>query len=386
LRKVALVLVVFLILITLPASTVFGQEFELQSEAALLMEPVTGEVLYSHNGEEKLYPASITKVMTMLLAMEALEEGKVSLDDIVTVSPYAASMGGSQIFLSPGDQVRFEDLLIGVAVGSGNDAAVAVAEHIAGSEEEFAKQMNLRAKALGMRNTNFTNSHGLHDQNHYTTAVDIAKMSRALLNYPQIHEWLTIWMDEHFLEGEIAAGEVYLSNTNRLIRYYQGADGLKTGYTPEAGYCLVATAKRGDTRFLSVVLKAPSGDVRYQESRQLLDYAFAHYMTVPLAAKGEKLGSTSVERGAATSVEIAVAEPLALLVKKGEDTEYDRQLCLEQPLVAPIACGQVVGELAALKEGNEVKRVPVISTQAVAKAGFTDYFHRLFCDWVRFGR
>ena len=210
-------------------------EFDFEADAALLMEVHSGEIIWEMNSREQLYPASLTKIMSLLLVLEKLEQNQVTLQDEVLISARASSMGGSELFLSEGDVVTLENLLIGMAVGSANDAAIAVAEHVGGSVEGFVEMMNEKARALGMTGTHFCNPHGLHNPDHYSTAYDIMLMSLALLEYPRIHEWATIWMDEHFLKDKIRSGEVYLSNTNRMVRSYQGCDGLKTGFTREAG-------------------------------------------------------------------------------------------------------------------------------------------------------
>ena len=324
--KNTLFLALMLAIIALPFTNIAGaQEFALQAKAALLMENSTGEIIFAQNEHEKVFPASVTKIMTILLALEALERGDIALQDQVPITEKAAQFGGSTIFLSAEDVVDVESLLIGISVGSGNDAAVAIAEYLAGSVESFVEQMNRRAAELGMKNTHFVNPTGLHDENHYTTAYDTALMARELLTYPLFFQWSTIWMDENFLEGKIKSGKVYLSNTNRLVRYYQGCDGVKTGYTNESLHSIVATAKRNETRFLAIVFNAPTSDIRYLEARQLLDYGFANFTSVQLAGKNEKIKTLPVDKGNLQEVDIITAESVSLLVNKGEESGYSTE-------------------------------------------------------------
>ncbi|NLM52569.1 MAG: D-alanyl-D-alanine carboxypeptidase [Firmicutes bacterium] len=379
-------LVVFLLVMT--AVPVQAVEFNFQSEAQLLMDVGSKQILYEHNAHEKLYPASVTKIMTMLLAMEALEAGKVALTDMIPISEKAAAHGGSQIFLSPGDRVSFEDLMIGIGVGSANDGAWAMAEYLAGSAEAFVEQMNAKAKALGMKNTNFVNPHGLHDENHYTTAYDIALMSLELMRYPKIHEWLSIWMDEEFLKGKIKKEDgVFLSNSNNLVRFYEGADGLKTGFTDQAGNCISATAKRGDTRLLAVIMKAPGRPALFAEARQLLDWGFANFQSIPIVKKGEVLGKVAVDKGKMTEVNVLAADDLALLVPKGARQDLTEEINLAERLPAPLSTGQNIGSLVVKgKNGEELGSVALVPAADVERANFITFFKRYVNAWLRFGK
>jgi len=379
-------LVVFLLVMT--AVPVQAVEFNFQSEAQLLMDVGSKQILYEHNAHEKLYPASVTKIMTMLLAMEALEAGKVALTDMIPISEKAAAHGGSQIFLSPGDRVSFEDLMIGIGVGSANDGAWAMAEYLAGSAEAFVEQMNAKAKALGMKNTNFVNPHGLHDENHYTTAYDIALMSLELMRYPKIHEWLSIWMDEEFLKGKIKKEDgVFLSNSNNLVRFYEGADGLKTGFTDQAGNCISATAKRGDTRLLAVIMKAPGRPALFAEARQLLDWGFANFQSIPIVKKGEVLGKVAVDKGKMTEVNVLAADDLALLVPKGAGQDLTEEINLAERLPAPLSTGQNIGSLVVKgKNGEELGSVALVPAADVERANFITFFKRYVNAWLRFGK
>ncbi len=378
--------VIFLVLFLTPAGAA-ETKFELEAEAAILIDALAGNILYEKNIHEPLPPASITKIMTLLLALEAIEEGKVSLGEEVVVSERAASMGGSQIFLSPGDVVTMEELLIGIAVGSGNDASVAVAEHIAGSLEGFVDMMNERASQLGMDHTVFQNACGLHIEGHVTTAYDIALMSRELLKYPEIHEWFTIWLDEDFLKGRISVEEgIYLSNTNRMVRYYPGCDGLKTGYTSQAGHCIAATARRDDTRFIAVILNAPDSKTRFNEAGELLDYAFANFETVLLAEKGQVIEEVQVEKGKESTVDLILPEELGILVEKGEAPDFEEEVVITHSLTAPLTVGEKLGELIISREGQEVLKKNLVAEKSIDRASLLDIFHRILSEWLKFGR
>jgi D-alanyl-D-alanine carboxypeptidase (penicillin-binding protein 5/6) len=385
-RLFILFLIVLLLLST--ASAVVAQEFEFQSKAQLLMDTGSRQILYENNVHEQLYPASVTKVMTMLLAMEALVEGKIKLDDMIPVSEKASSHGGSQIFLEAGDRVSVEDMMIGIAVGSANDGAWAMAEFLGGSADAFVTQMNEKAAALGMENTHFVNPHGLHDENHYSTAYDVALMSLELLRYPKIHEWATIWMDEEFLKGKIKKEEgVYLSNANRIVRYYDGGDGLKTGFTNEAGNCVSATAEREDTRFLAVVMKAPGRPALFDEARTLLDYGFANWRSVAVAEKGDVVGTLRVDKGTVAEVDVIVPEDYALLLEKGQKGDVEHVIELPDHLPAPLLATDEVGTLVVKSaEGEELGRVSLTPAMDVGKSNIFITFNRFFKQWLLFGR
>ncbi|MCR3922881.1 MAG: D-alanyl-D-alanine carboxypeptidase [Firmicutes bacterium] len=382
---IALLVILLMLGVAMPA---LATDFEFQSGAQLLVDVHSRQVLYENNAHEKLYPASVTKVMTMVLAMEALESGKVTLADMIPVSEKAAAHGGSQIFLSPGDRISFEDLMIGIAVGSANDGAWAMAEFLAGSVETFAEQMNAKAQELGMENTNFVNPHGLHDENHYTTAYDIALMSMELLRYPKMHEWMTIWMDEEFLKGKIKKEEgVFLSNSNNLIRYYDGADGVKTGFTDEAGNCVSATAKRGETRLLAVIMKAQGRPILFDEARTLLDWGFANFQSVPIVKCGDVLGKVAVDKGQQLEVNVVAKEDFALLLAKGAGDDANRELVLPERVAAPLTTTVEVGHLIVKSaEGEELGRISLVPATDVARANLLTFFKRFTTQWLRFNR
>ncbi len=330
--------------------------------SAVLMEATSGRVLFEKDPDKRMAPASITKIMTMLLAMEAIEQGKASLDDMVATSEHAMEMGGSQIWLEVGEEMSMADLLKAIAIVSANDASVAVAEHIAGSEEAFVDMMNQRAQELGMTGTYFANCSGLPHRDHYTTARDIAIMSCALLRYPKVHEWFTIWID--YVRG----GKNILVNTNRLVKFYEGADGLKTGFTEEAGYCLAATAKRGGLRLISVVLNVADSQQRFKEASALLDFGFRHYAGVEIASEGQVMAQLDVTRGVAEKVDVVAKDPLVAVVRRGEEGEVRSEMALPDRVNAPVQKGQKVGDLVAkLEDGTEIARVDLVAAEEVKR-------------------
>ncbi len=362
-----------------------GPEFEIEAGAALLMDTNSGEIIWEKNSKEIFFPASLTKIMSLLLAMEKLAGGEISLEDRVTVSARASSMGGSEIFLSDGDVVSLEKLLIGMAVGSANDAAVAVAEHVAGSVEGFAAMMNEKARSLGMEQSHFCNPHGLHDPDHYSSAYDVMLMSLALLEHPLIHKWVTIWMDEHFLKGEIRSGEVFLSNTNRMVVDYPGCDGLKTGFTPQAGNSISATAQRGKTRLLAVVMDSATENERYDTACKLLDYGFSNFKSIPLLKKGSLVIHLPVEKGSPPEVDVVAAKNLSLLLPLSAEEGYEKNIEL-LPLALPLQQGQKVGEITVQYGGGKKTAVDLIVSEEVRRATIAELFLRLLQRWLRFGR
>ncbi|MDI7247308.1 MAG: D-alanyl-D-alanine carboxypeptidase family protein [Bacillota bacterium] len=330
--------------------------------SAILMEATSGRVLFEKEPDRKMAPASITKIMTMLLVMEAIEQGKAKLDDMVVASEHAMEMGGSQIWLEVGEEMALADLMKAIAIVSANDASVAVAEHIAGSEEIFVDMMNQRARELGMTGTHFANCSGLPHKDHYTTARDIAIMSRALLRHPRVHEWFTTWID--YVRG----GKNILVNTNRLVKFYEGADGLKTGFTEEAGYCLAATAKRGGLRLISVVLNVADSQLRFKEASALLDFGFRHYAGVEIASEGQVLAQLNVARGVVEKVDIIAKDPLVAVVRRGEEGKVKSEMSLPDRVNAPVQKGQKVGDLVAkLEDETEIARVDLVAAEEVKR-------------------
>lgn len=352
---------------------------ELACKSALLMEPESGQIIFEYNADERRPVASVTKIMSILLACEALEEGRAGLDDVVNISKNAAGMGGSQVLLDVGEQQPFSILLKSMIVGSANDAAVAIGEHLYGSEEQFVRRMNERAQQLSMNNTHFSNCTGLPAEDHYTTARDVAIMSTALLNYPEYFEYSTIWLDE----VDHGNGRVtQLTNTNRLIRLYEGCDGLKTGSTNEAGYCMSATAQRGDMRLVAVVLGAQSGKERFEIAEKMLDYGFANYRIYPVAERGAKVrGKLRVVGGDAEDVELVLDGDLTLLIEKGDEGDIQLLPSLPESVRAPLEAGQHVGYVEVHRNGRMVGQVPVASACAVGAQGFGSSLNRILENW-----
>ncbi len=344
------------------------------ARSAILLDADTGTIIYEKNSHDKLPPASITKIMTMLLTMEAIDEGQLQWTDKVRTSEYAASMGGSQIFLEPGEEMTVDEMLKGIAMASGNDASVAVAEKIAGSEEAFVKLMNEKAAELGMKDTHFVNCNGLPAENHYTSAHDIAVMSRELLKYDQITKYTGAYQDYLRKDSE---KPFWLVNTNKLVRFYTGADGLKTGYTSEAKFCLSATAKRDGLRAVAVVMGAPDTKTRNNEVSRMFDYAFSQYSMHSIYKPGEVLGIVKVQKGTVPEISIQADKDYSVLVKKGvKSPDIRHEIQMDPNLKAPIAAGQVVGKLTVYQGDRVVKEFELTSPVEVKKAGFWKLFKR----------
>ncbi|MGA8941797.1 MAG: D-alanyl-D-alanine carboxypeptidase family protein [Thermoactinomyces sp.] len=342
-------------------------ETDLAPEAvsAILLDAGTGKILYEKNSRQALPPASITKVMTMLLVMEAIDHGKISWSDPVTISEHAASMGGSQIFLEQGERMTVHDLFKAMAISSANDAAVALAEYLGGTEENFVQMMNNKAKQLGLKNTHFQNANGLPAPDHYTSAHDIAIMSRELLSYSKVTNYTGLYED--YLRKNTKK-PFWLVNTNKLIRFYPGMDGLKTGYTSEAKYCLAATAKRGNLRFIAVVMGEPDIKKRNQEVVSMLDYAFNHYTSKRIFNQGDILAEKRIDKGNPDKIRIQANQPLDILVKKGtEQTGFEKRWIWNE-LKAPIHKGDHLGKLQIVQDGNIVAEWNLVSSAEVAQA------------------
>ena len=368
-KKLLGTLPVLVLLLTLcPA---WGVELPVQAEAALLMEKETGQVLYAKNEHQALEPASVTKVMTLLLVMEAIDRGTLAYDDVVTVSDYAASMGGSQIFLSPGEQITVEDLLKGVCVSSGNDAAVALAEKMAGVTELFVEQMNTRAKELGMTDTHFVNCTGLPAEGHVTSAWDIALMSRELIEkHPDIRRYTTIWMDT------LRDGTFQLANTNKLIRFYDGATGLKTGSTDSAKYCLSATAERDGMELIAVILKGKTSPERFADAQTLLNYGFATY-ALKNVVPDTPLPPVPVTLGTQATVQPVLGEENQLLLEKAKTGELSQSVTLESSVQAPVAVGDRLGTLTVTSEGEVLAELPLLAGEEVPRITFRQMLPRV---------
>ena len=366
------VVLVMVVALARPAAAV---ELDIKGKSGVLMDVATGTVLYEKNAHEPLAPASVTKVMTMLLIMEAIDSGKIGWNDTVTASETAAAKGGSQIYLKVGETMSVSDMVKSIAVSSANDCACAMAEHLAGSESAFVDMMNARAKELGMNDTHFVNCTGLDDSpeaaQHRTSAYDIALMSRELLkNHPDIKKFTTIWMDT------VRNGAFGLSNTNKMVRFYNGATGLKTGFTSGAGYCLSASAQREGMELIAVVMGSDTSANRFNACKAMLDYGFANFVLV--TADTEQAMEVPVKLGKETAVTLEPAAEPQMLIDKSQKSSVTTQVTLEESVTAPVSRGQRLGTLT-VKAGEQVlAQVPLVAKQAVERLSFGDLFVRIF--------
>lgn len=350
--------------------------FDVAAKAAILVEPQSGTILFTKNPEERLPPASVTKIMTMLLIMEAIDSGRVSLQDQITTSAFAAGIGGSQVYLKEGETFPLEQMLIAIAVESANDASTAVAEHLYTTEDDFVRVMNTRARQLGLADTRFANAHGLPDSGHYMSAADIVTVSRELVRkHPQILKYTSIWTYE--FRPEVTE----LRNTNELIQVYRGADGLKTGHTDEAGWSLVGTAKRGDFRLLSVVLGTDSNAARLRETKRLLDYGFRNFERKLLARKGVEVGRVAVRDAWPGKVRAVAPDDLIAVVPRGKGRFYTTRVSPRSGVRAPLAKGAAVGDLEVITAGNVVSRQAIVTADRVGRANFLVRSWRSFIGW-----
>jgi len=347
----------------------------LNCKSAVLMEATTGAVLYAQNPDEALPPASVTKIMTLLLVMEAIDSGTVHMEDTVTVSANAASMGGSQVYLKEGEQMSVEDMLKSVIIASANDAAVALAEHIAGSVSSFVDKMNGKAKSLGMNATTFENVTGLDDtaENHLTSALDIALMSRALIAHPTILNYSSIWMDT------IRSGEFGLTNTNRLVRFYKGCTGLKTGSTSKAGFCVSATAERNGFSLICVIMGAESRDVRNATATSLLDWGFSNFALY----QSEKESTEPIRVAGGVKNTCSAAYPsFSKVIQKGEVAGIEKRINIPKLLSAPVKAGDEIGSVEFLYEGRVLGNVKILATEDVEKIDFFEIFRRILAKFL----
>ncbi|MCR4402706.1 MAG: D-alanyl-D-alanine carboxypeptidase [Firmicutes bacterium] len=356
----------------------------LKARSAVLTSAETGQILYEKEADLRVAPASITKVMTMLLAMEAVDSKKVSLDDMITTSTEASQIGGSQIWLAEGEQMRLGDMMKAIAIVSANDAAYAVSEFIAGSAEDFVDRMNEKARDLGMSGTHFQNPDGLPAPDHYTTARDIATMSRELVTkHPKVLEWTSTWTDSLERKGvRVRQEESFLRNTNELILRYPGADGLKTGMTDEAGYCLAGTAKRDDVRLISVVMGLPTNQDRIEDTIKLLNYGFREFDRVAVAKRGEVVGEVRVPNGRREDVPAAVSTNFVVFVDKGKK-DFVETAIVSLERRAPIRQGEKLGAIVASLEGREIARVDVVAAEDVPRANIFTVIVRAIRDFFR---
>ncbi len=354
--------------VTMPTIPAFASELDVDATSAFLIEKETGTVLFEKNAHEALEPASVTKIMTLLLIMEALNDGVISKDEMVTTSAHAASMGGSQVFLKENETMSVHEMLKAIAVASGNDASVAMAEHIAGSESIFVDQMNAKAAQIGMNDTVFQNCTGLPADNHLTSAHDIAIMSRELiLHHPSITEYTTIWMDT------LRNGDFQLANTNKLIYYYEGATGLKTGFTDSAKFCLSASAKKDNMELIAVVLGSPTSPVRFESAKQLLNYGFSTYTLADLTPTSP-IPPVAVALGKEDCVQPILSENCHLLIEKAKANKITTSFTVLENITAPVAEGQELGEMIVYLEEEVYDKIPLVAEQAIDSVTIFDIF------------
>jgi len=346
-----------------PTNAAIGQKLDIKAKSAILMEVNTGEILYEANSDEKLAPASITKIMPLLLVMEAIKRGEISLETVVTASEHACSMGGSQIWLEPGESMTVDELLKATVIASANDACVALGEHLAGSEEGFVAAMNERAKELGMNNTNFVNCTGLDAEGHLTTAHDVAIMSAELIKHDLIKQYSTVWMDS------LRDGKSELVNTNKLVRFYKGTTGLKTGTTGIAKYCLSATAERDGLELVAVIMAGETSNDRFNGAKKLLDYGFANY-NFKILEPELKEKEISIKNGTQKTVKIEACENLNLLMPKSSNSKIERTTHFNKNITAPIKKGDVLGYVTITADENEVGKIQITATEDVKKLDF----------------
>lgn len=353
-----------------------GTDLGINAKASILIEESSGNVLYEDNPDERLPIASVTKIMTMLLIMEAVDDGRITLDDMVSVSENAMSYGGSTMFLETGEQLSVNDMLKGIAVASANDGCVAMAEYLAGSESAFVDMMNDKARELGMENTHFMNTNGLDEDDHYSSARDVSIMSRELIKHKTIFNYTSIWMDT------LRGGKFQLANTNKLIRFYDGANGLKTGSTSKALCCLSAAAKRNDMQLIAVVLGAPTSAERFSSAKSLLDYGFANYSVSTQITAGDKIQDVPVEKGIESEVSVVAGDTYSTLIKKGGEDGITTEIVLDETLTAPLEAGEKVGVMKINRDGQTAAEIDLITASAVEKKGIgliiKDFFRTIF--------
>ena len=354
--------------------------FAIKSESAILMEYSTGEILVEKNARALLPPASVTKMMTMLLVMEAVDSGQIKLTDKVIASPEACRMGGSQIWLEPGEEMTVAELMKAVGIVSANDASYALAEYVAGSHEEFVRLMNKRAQELGMNNTKYVNTTGLTPdaggEANVPTAYDQAILARELLKHPTVLQWTGTWIDS------LRGGESFLRNTNNLVRFYEGCDGLKTGFTDQAGFCLVATAKRNGVRLIAVVMKAPTSQARSSEISKLLNYGFSQYKAFLVLKAGQVVGKTRVFKGEAREVNLVIPQDLLVVLKRDEENEPEVELSIPAKVRAPLTQGQAVGKAVVRVGSEERMKVPLVAGAEVKESGFFQFILQITRDFL----
>lgn len=350
----------------------------IEAKGAVLIDAESGEVLFEQDSHKELPPASVTKVMTMLLVMEAADDGRITLDDEVTISERAASMGGSQMYMEAGEKHKVRELMEGVAMASANDGCVALSEYVAGSEEIFVERMNKRAEELGMRDTHFVNTNGLPVANHYSSAYDIAIMSKALYAHKETHQWFTKWQSTITVGLPGKEKEFGLTNTNKLIKAYPGCNGIKTGFTGDAGFCLSASAVRGDTHLIAVVLGCETSKMRNAQVAKLFDYGFANFEAATVAEKGQKMAQMEVSKGTPQQLDVVTLQKITALAPKGKTDSVTTRIELKDQVKLPLKKGSTVGWMIVLKDGKEIGKYKLVSDKKIEKASFKELVCRMF--------
>lgn len=354
-----------------------NSDLKIDGKAAVLIDGVSGKVLFEQNSRKHLPPASVTKVMTLLLVMEGIDSGKIKLTDKVTVSENAASMGGSQMYMEPGEQHTVEELLKGVIMASANDGAVALAEHLHGSVESFVETMNKKAEDMGLKDSHFANTNGLPVSNHYSCAYDIGMISKELMKYQFAHKWFTTWQDSIKVGLPGKEKEFTLTNTNKLVRNYNGAIGIKTGFTDDAGYCLSGAAQRESTRLIAVVLGCETSKIRFAEMTRLLDYGFANYETVKIAEKGQRMEKISIPKSDETKIYAVTKNDIGVTVKKGSKDKTRKEISIEKNISSPVKKGQKLGYVTVYEGKEKAAEYDLVSDRDVEKADFMTIYIRM---------
>lgn len=354
-----------------------GSDLKIDGKAAVLIDGMSGKVLFEQNSREHLPPASVTKVMTLLLIMEGIDSGKIKLSDKVSISENAAGMGGSQMYMEPGEEHTVEELLKGVIMASANDGAVALAEHLHGSVEGFVEAMNKKAEDLGLKDSHFANTNGLPVSNHYSCAYDIGIISKELMKYEFAHKWFTAWQDS--IEVGLAGKEkeFTLTNTNKLIKSYNGAIGIKTGFTDDAGYCLSAAAQRDSGRFIAVVLGCESSKIRFAEAARLLDYGFANYETVKIAEKSQRMDKIEIPKSDETEIYAVTNDNIGMTVKKGGADQIRKEISIDKNISSPVKKGEKIGYVTVYEGKEKSAEYDLVSDRDVEKASFMTIYIRM---------
>lgn len=371
-----------LLLTSFSLKTIAIEDLDIKGKSALLMDANTGEIIYELNKNEGMPPASIAKIMTMLLGLEAVQSGKISLNDEALISEHASSMGGTQVYLEAGEIQVVEELFKAIAIRSANDAAVALGEYIAGSEKLFVSMMNKRAKELGMNNTHFENASGLPNEHHYVSAYDVALMSRELLKHDIAREWMTTYIYDMKV-GKKKNDIQTMVNTNKLIKQYQNITGIKTGSTNEAGHCLSASAKRGNLELIAVIMAANTSKDRFDEAKRMLDYGFANYDSLMIGKKGDIIDSLRVEKGKVLKIDVVLEEDGFVLLSKGQESNVNKEIVLAESIQAPLTKGEEVGNMIISLNGKEIHRIKLVARNSVKKANFLDMLKRSLNSFLK---